>query len=284
MEQQRPQKLAIRYLKDEEKGRSRALYDEVFVEDAEGVSELYYQIKALDNRILVAEDQRAIVSMLHRNPYILRFRGSLVPADYIVAVATRVTYRHQGLMQALLTRALRDMYEEGRAFTFLMPADEAIYTPFDFRLMGNDDEEGLALKTSEELAETYDLFVEKDEAYERRHVPWPAWETTPMMLRLVEAARFVEHIGAEEPGSLVLRITDPILPGNDGIFRWSFTEESSSLTRCSEDPELTISIADLGSFLFGMLGAEELPGITKHAFQKLEQVRVVEGVYINELF
>ena len=32
-----------------------------------------------------------------------------------------------------------------------------------------------------------------------------------------------------------------------------------------------------------MLGAEELPGITKTAFQKLEQVRVVDGVYINEL-
>lgn len=277
------QKLEVRYLKDDERIRSRELYEEVFVEDADGFSELYYKIKARDNRILVAENDGAIVSMLHRNPYTFRFRGASVPVDYIVAVATKVTCRHQGLMRALLTKALQDMYADGRPFTFLMPADEAIYTPFDFRLMGNDDEEGLAAQGSEELAEDYELFVEKDEAYQKRHIDWPEWETTPMMLRLVDAAKFVGKIGAEEPQSLIVRVTDPILPENDGVFCWSFTEDSSRLTRSGAEPELTISIADLGSFLFGMLGAEELPGITKTAFQKLEQVRVVDGVYINEL-
>lgn len=148
------------------------------------------------NQILVAENDGAIVSMLHRNPYTFRFRGASVPADYIVAVATKVTCRHQGLMRTLLTKALQDMYTDGRPFTFLMPADEAIYTPFDFRLMGNDDEEGLVAQGSEELAEDYELFVEKDEAYQKRHIDWPEWESTPMMLRLVDIAKFVEHIGA----------------------------------------------------------------------------------------
>lgn len=46
------------------------------------------------------------------------------------------------------------MEEQERPFTFLMPADEAIYTPFDFRLMGNDDEEGLADADGETLART----------------------------------------------------------------------------------------------------------------------------------
>lgn len=277
------QKLDVRYLKDEERIRSRALYDEVFVEDADAFSELYYQIKAEDNQILVAEDNGAIVSMLHRNPYTFRFRGTSIPAEYIVAVATKVTYRHQGLMRELLTKALRDMYADGRPFTFLMPADEAIYTPFDFRLMGNDDEESLVTRKPEELAEEYDLFVEKDAQYQKRHIEWPEWESTPMMLRLVDVEKFVEHIGAEKPQSLILHITDPILPENDSVFDWNFTEEGSQLTRSDAEPEITISIADLGSFLFGMLGAEELPGITKTVFQKLEQVRVVDGVYINEL-
>lgn len=277
------QKLDMRYLKDEERIRSRALYDEVFVEDADAFSELYYQIKAQDNQILVAEDNGAIVSMLHRNPYTFRFRGTSIPAEYIVAVATKVTYRHQGLMRELLTKALRDMYADGRPFTFLMPADEAIYTPFDFRLMGNDDEESLVTRKPEELAEEYDLFVEKDAQYQKRHIEWPEWESTPMMLRLVDVEKFVERIGAEKPQSLILHITDPILPENDSVFDWNFTEEGSQLTRSDAEPEITISIADLGSFLFGMLGAEELPGITKTVFQKLEQVRVVDGVYINEL-
>lgn len=277
------QKLDVRYLKDEERIRSRVLYDEVFVEDADAFSELYYQIKAQDNQILVAEDDGTIVSMLHRNPYTFRFRGTSIPAEYIVAVATKVTYRHQGLMRELLTKALRDMYADGRPFTFLMPADEAIYTPFDFRLMGNDDEESLVTRKPEELAEEYDLFVEKDAQYQKRHIEWPEWESTPMMLRLVDVEKFVERIGAEKPQSLILHITDPILPENDSVFDWNFTEEGSQLTRSDAEPEITISIADLGSFLFGMLGAEELPGITKTVFQKLEQVRVVDGVYINEL-
>ena len=277
------QKLDVRYLKDEERIRSRVLYDEVFVEDADAFSELYYQIKAQDNQILVAEDSGAIVSMLHRNPYTFRFRGTSIPAEYIVAVATKVTYRHQGLMRELLTKALRDMYADGRPFTFLMPADEAIYTPFDFRLMGNDDEESLVTRKPEELAEEYDLFVEKDAQYQKRHIEWAEWESTPMMLRLVDVEKFVERIGAEKPQSLILHITDSILPENDSVFDWNFTEEGSQLTRSDAEPEITISIADLGSFLFGMLGAEELPGITKTVFQKLEQVRVVDGVYINEL-
>lgn len=283
MKQHKLENLTIHYLTDAERIRSRALYDEVFVEDADAFSELYYQIKAQDNQILVAEDNGAIVSMLHRNPYTFRFRGTSIPAEYIVAVATKVTYRHQGLMRELLTKALRDMYADGRPFTFLMPADEAIYTPFDFRLMGNDDEESLVTRKPEELAEEYDLFVEKDAQYQKRHIEWPEWESTPMMLRLVDVEKFVERIGAEKPQSLILHITDPILPENDSVFDWNFTEEGSQLTRSDAEPEITISIADLGSFLFGMLGAEELPGITKTAFQKLEQVRVVDGVYINEL-
>ncbi|MCU6697998.1 GNAT family N-acetyltransferase [Laedolimicola ammoniilytica] len=283
MKQHKLENLTIHYLTDAERIRSRALYDEVFVEDADAFSELYYQIKAQDNQILVAEDNGAIVSMLHRNPYTFRFRGTSIPAEYIVAVATKVTYRHQGLMRELLTKALRDMYADGRPFTFLMPADEAIYTPFDFRLMGNDDEESLVTRKPEELAEEYDLFVEKDAQYQKRHIEWPEWESTPMMLRLVDVEKFVERIGAEKPQSLILHITDPILPENDSVFDWNFTEEGSQLTRSDAEPEITISIADLGSFLFGMLGAEELPGITKTVFQKLEQVRVVDGVYINEL-
>ena len=54
-------------------------------------------------------------------------------------------------------------------------------------------------------------------------------------------------------------------------------------TSSDAEPELVISIADLGSFLFGMLGAEELPGIREAEVRKLMQVRVVNGIYLNEL-
>ena len=36
-------------------------------------------------------------------------------------------------MAAVLKKALQDLYQAGEIFTFLMPASEQIYEPFDFR-------------------------------------------------------------------------------------------------------------------------------------------------------
>lgn len=279
--------MELRYLSWEEKALSRRLYEEVFVEDEAAFVDAYYRIKAADNQILAAVEEGHIRSMLHRNPYTFRLRGESVRADYLVAVATELPFRHQGLMRSLLTRALMDMREERRPFAFLMPADEAIYLPFDFRLMGNEDEEGLADLEEAKLKETYDLYIEKDGDYERRHISWPEWETTPMMMRPVHLPAFAEHIGAEEEQSLTVEITDSILAGNQGIFRWDFTLDGSCLLPAAEEPEVSVAIADMGSFLCGMLGAGELPGVGKAKdkeglLRKLNRIRVLEGIYINE--
>lgn len=279
--------MEIRYLSGEEKAASRKLYEEIFVEDEEAFVDAYYEIKAAENRILGAVEGGELRAMLHRNPYTFRFRGKCVRADYLVAVATRRPFRHQGLMRALLTKALWDMAQEKQPFAFLMPADEAIYLPFDFRLMGNEDEEGLASLDGEQLAEEYDLYIEKDEAYRRQHIDWPEWETTPMMVRPVYLPAFVEQIGAVEEQRLILEITDPILAGNQGVFCWEFDREGSRLVPTDEKPEVSVSIADLGSFLCGMTGAEELllgqeRGNKTLVHEKLSRVHVLEGIYINE--
>lgn len=279
--------MEIRYLSQEEKETSRALYEEVFVEDEAAFVDAYYAVKTVDNQILAAIEEGNILAMLHRNPYTFRLRGKCMAADYLVAVATRRPYRHQGLMRRLLTRALRDMAKEKQPFAFLMPADEAIYLPFDFRLMGNEDEEGLAFLDKKQLSQEYDLYIEKDEAYERRKVHWPEWETTPMMIRPLHLPSFVEMIGAREEQSLVLAVTDPILEENQGTFLWKFTKEGSRLLPAKEEPKLCVSVADLGSFLCGMLGPEELleacPAEEQAELKKkLSAVRVLEGIYINE--
>lgn len=279
--------MEVRYLTKEEHGRSRGLYEEVFAEDEKAFVDAYYCRKTADNRILAAEEDGVIVSMLHCNPYTFRMRGESVLADYIVAVATKVKFRHRGLMRSLLTKALRDMRSEKKPFTFLMPADEAIYLPFDFRLMGNEDEEGLALLGEEELSQTYDLYVQKDALYEKRHIFWQEWETTPMMIRIVHLPSFLKHITADREVSITLKIEDRILEENNGVFVWTLTPEGGSLCTSEGEPELCVSIADLGSFLCGMLGAEELPGISEKEDgaslrERLESIQPLNGIYINE--
>ena len=125
--------MQIRKLEQNEHGKTKALYREVFSTDSDGFVDYYYTEKVKDNQMYVMEDADEIVGMLHLNPYMLKVNGLDKAANYIVAVATKEEYRKQGIMRKLLTKALNDMYEEHQTFTFLMPAAESIYFPYDFR-------------------------------------------------------------------------------------------------------------------------------------------------------
>lgn len=125
--------MRIRKLELQENDKTRPLYEEVFSEDSESFVDYYYTEKTRDNQIYVVEEDGEIQSMIHLNPYQLMVNGIEKDANYIVAVATRKAYRGRGYMGALLKETLRDMYKAGESFTFLMPAAEAIYEPYDFR-------------------------------------------------------------------------------------------------------------------------------------------------------
>jgi len=122
----------LRYLAKEEKGLCRELWEEAFPEDSQAFDDYYFSEKLKDNRILVRTEDGQIAAMLHRNPYRINVRGQRQSCDYIVGVATRQDQRHRGYMRQLLERMLQDMAEEQMPFCFLMPADPAIYQPFDF--------------------------------------------------------------------------------------------------------------------------------------------------------
>ena len=125
----------VRYLAPEEKGRCEKLWAEAFPEDSRAFRQYYFREKMKDNRVLVSERDGEVIAMLHRNPYRIAMRGTVHACDYIVAVATAETERHKGHMRSLLLAMFRDMYEEQMPFTFLMPARESIYLPFDFRFI-----------------------------------------------------------------------------------------------------------------------------------------------------
>lgn len=123
----------IRYLEDKEKGRCEKLWREAFPEDSQSFCAYYFTEKMRDNRVLVQEEEGKIVSMLHRNPYKIYLRGRICRSDYIVGVSTAVSERGKGHMRSLLLTMLKDMNEERMPFTFLMPARESLYKPYDFR-------------------------------------------------------------------------------------------------------------------------------------------------------
>ena len=181
----------IRYLGRQEKERTMELWREAFPEDSESFLAYYYEEKTRDNRVLVLEDHGGarILSMVHRNPYTLQVGAGRLRSDYIVAVATASDRRGRGYMRRLLTRMVEDMYREAMAFCYLMPADRRIYEPFGFayvydqehwkltqeaeerlikRRAGREDAEAVGAWMNRWLAERYQVFAVRDEAYTAR--------------------------------------------------------------------------------------------------------------------
>lgn len=111
----------------------RKLWENVFG-DTKEYTDFYFSERAKTGRIYTKSDGKKLVSMVHANPYTMldSRHHTFHRLHYIVGVATHPNYRHRGFMADLLTRALQDMYEDKEPFTYLMPADPAIYAPFGF--------------------------------------------------------------------------------------------------------------------------------------------------------
>lgn len=95
-------------------------------------SEVYEKNEVLLNQETQADDD-IVKGMLHLNPYTLHVKGQPTEAKYIVGVATDEEYRRQGVMRELLVKTFQELRSRGELFTYLMPADENYYLPFDFR-------------------------------------------------------------------------------------------------------------------------------------------------------
>lgn len=143
--------MILRKLQREEHGKTRKLWEEVFKEDTPEFLDYYYSVKAAENEIYVIEEDGAIRSMLHLNPYTMRIREKVYPTHYIVAVATEEAYRKRGYMAKLLRQAAQDMRESGEPFTFLMPAAEAIYYPHGFRFIYQQRQQNVTGKKSKDF-------------------------------------------------------------------------------------------------------------------------------------
>lgn len=182
--------MEIKKLEQTEHGMTKSLYQEVFSTDSKGFVDYYYSEKTKDNQIYVMEDEEKIVGMLHLNPYTLMVNGREKETNYIVAVSTKEEYRKRGIMRGLLTKSLQDMYADHQTFTFLMPAAESIYLPYDFRTvyeqnhmyyeakhegkgfdiqeLKTEECEELAASMNQFLGAYYQVYAKRDAAYFER--------------------------------------------------------------------------------------------------------------------
>ena len=131
--------------------------------DTEEYMNFYFTWKTKDNTVYGIYDQEQLVSMIHLNPYRLSVRGNEVNSYYIVGVATDENYRKRGLMRQLLGSSLEKMYEENITFSYLMPASEAIYLPFDFRIITKQKRMSIPVASIEQKEEIVSAASLKDQ-------------------------------------------------------------------------------------------------------------------------
>lgn len=121
---------------------ARSLWEEVFYEDSKQFTDYYFEHKAEKN-IGYVIGEAPYEAMMFRTPYQLQVEKEQREISYLVGVATRKECRHRGYMRSLLMHSFGEMYEEKQPFSFLMPANPAIYEPFDFKYIYERDVWGL---------------------------------------------------------------------------------------------------------------------------------------------
>ena len=236
----------IRYLEDNEKGKSEKLYRHAFPEDKDAFVNYYYSYVTKDNKILVLEQENEICSMLHLNPYRLSVNGTAVDAYYYVAVATMADCRHQGMMRKLLVKSLNDIHREGHPFTYLMPANRAIYEPFDFRIVYEQKKVELPIEPEEanaKMAELFDVYTLRDDWYvekmleeERVCAGDPPFDIVPyIMMRITHVEKMLSLLRSKKSMKVILQVSDGIIEENNGRFLWEISEENSICKRGTDE-------------------------------------------------
>ena len=395
----RPGQMKLGKLEGEDCKSLRALWEEVFYGDSRKFTDYYFKEKAALNHGYVLRDGEMPASMLYLSPYPVMLRSGDTFAcrelNYIVGVATKEPYRHRGCMDRLLKEALRDMYGKAQPFTFLMPADCAIYRPYQFtyiyrrteytlgngpvtgmgktctmggmKKMGKEDLPFLAEFAQAYMERHYDVFIRRDIPYftrmekelqaqeggiflagekdgikgyllyaeeEQGEIQEAVWEgeygawglpahptgqkTPVIMARTVDAKAMLSLLRAKS-GSITLRIrvSDPVLDGNNGIWNCVFTEDGAEVYKDSAGTkaaknhrerekenapalmaasaerayDLELSIPALTSWVFGF-GQEEkcacpVDGADLDMGEKVRRklcgIRRLEHVFLNEI-
>lgn len=100
--------------------------------DTEAYMDYYFGRKASRSRCIEAREGECLCAMAFFTPYDAVLYGRTMVLPYIVGVATKEEFRHQGRMTAVMREGLKGEIERGSALAFLSPANPAIYEPLGF--------------------------------------------------------------------------------------------------------------------------------------------------------
>lgn len=122
----------IKYLDPSYKDEIRQLYENSFPEDSQAFVNHYFNVYLDVENVIGQTIDGELVSMVHQNPYQMKWQDKLYEMPYIVAVATHSAHKRKGYMREMLKWMLNDQYKSGITLSLLMPIDSTYYDQFGY--------------------------------------------------------------------------------------------------------------------------------------------------------
>ena len=111
-----------------------------------------------------------------------------------------------------------------------------------------------------------------------------------IMTRIVDLTAFVRLLSSETEQKLIIEVRDSVLKDNNGVFELAFNSSKAGgiLTRTTNEPEISVDIADLTALVFGTLSEEEITSIIcsnakKVVRNKLNHIITLGNLFINDV-
>lgn len=152
-------KVTIRKANHTDKVQIQQLWEESFVEETPATTEFFFQYLYQQDECYVVMQNEEVLSMLQCRKMKLQVNDQQENISFIIGVATKKSYQHNGFMSKLMHHVLATLQQE-EVLTVLQAYDWNLYKPFGFEI--THERQKTKLKLSKQIHLSYTFKETKD--------------------------------------------------------------------------------------------------------------------------
>lgn len=108
-----------------------------------------------------------------------------------------------------------------------------------------------------------------------------------IMARIIHWDSFIQNVTAKDNISLVVKVIDPIIEENNGVYTLNFSNNGCVTMKTDQTPEISADISDLTKLFFGKLDSSDFDviclGDKEYMNEKIKKINMYQNVFINDV-